>query len=56
MAGVNTNYPNPPNTPLAWKAKSPLNLTPPFHDLPQDFEKLLPKFDTNEKIVVDDHL
>ena len=33
MAGVNANQPpNPP--PPAWKARSPLNLTPPLHDLP----------------------
>ena len=57
MAGVNANHPpNPPNPPPAWKARSPLNLTPPLHDLPQAFEKLLPKFDPNEKVVVDDHL
>ena len=27
-----------------------------MHDLPQAFEKMLPKFDPNEKILVDDHL
>ena len=57
MAGVNANQPpNPPNPPLAWKARSPLNLTPPLHDLPQAFEKMLPKFDPSERILVDDHL
>ena len=56
MAVVNVNQPNPPNPPPAWKARSPLNLTPPLHNLPQDFEKLFPKFDPNEKVVVDDHL
>ena len=55
-AGVNANQPNPPNPPPAWKSRSPLNLTPPLHNLPQAFEKLLPKFDHNEKVVVDDHL
>ena len=46
MAGVNANQPpNPPNPPPAWKARSPLSLAPPLHDLPQDFEKILPKFD-----------
>ena len=35
---------------------SPLNLTPPLHDLPQAFDKMFPKFDTCEKILVDDHL
>ena len=50
MAGVNAN------PPPAWRARSPLNLTPPLHDLPQAFDKMLPKFDPNEKILVDDHL
>ena len=54
MAGVQP--PNPPNPPPAWRARSPLNLTPPLHDLPQSFENMLPKFDPNEKILVDDHL
>ena len=53
MAGINVNQPNPPP---AWRARSPLNLTPPLHNLPQAFEKLLPKFDPDEKTVVDDHL
>ena len=57
MAGVNANQPpNPPNPPPAWKARSPLNLTPPLHDLPQAFEKMLPKFEPNEKMLVDEHL
>ena len=47
--------PNPPNPPPAWRAISPLNLKPPLHDLPQAFEKMLPKFDPSEKILVDDH-
>ena len=35
MAVANANKPpNPPNPPPAWKARSPLNLTPPLHDLP----------------------
>ena len=35
MVGVNANQPpNPPNTQPAWKARSPLNQTPPLHDLP----------------------
>ena len=57
MEDINANQPpNPPNPPPAWKARSPLNLTPPLHDLPQAFEKMLPKFDPNEKMLVDDHL
>ena len=53
MAGINVNQPNPLP---AWRARSPLNLTPPLHNLPQAFDKLLPKFDPNEKTAVDDHL
>ena len=45
MAGVNAN------PPPAWRARSPLNLTPPLHDLPQAFDNMLPKFDPNEKIL-----
>ena len=57
MVGVNANQPpNPPNPPPAWKARSPLNLTPSLHDLPHSFEKMLPKFDPNEKMLIDDHL
>ena len=48
MANVNANQ--PPLQP-AWRARSPLNLTPPLHDLPQDFDKMLPKFEP-----IDDHL
>ena len=44
-------------TPLpAWRARSPLNLTPPLHDLPQAFDKLFPKFDPADNIAVNDHL
>ena len=57
MVGVNANQPlNPPNPPPAWKARSPLNRTPPLHNLPQAFEKLLPKFNPDERTAVDDHL
>ena len=57
MANVNTNQPpNPPIPPPAWRARSPLNLTSPLHDLPQAFEKMLLRFDPSEKILVDDHL
>ena len=47
---------NQPNPLSAWRARSPLNLTPPLHNLPQAFDKLLPKFDPVEKISVEDHL
>ena len=53
MAGINVNHPNPLP---AWRARSPLNLTPPLHNLPQAFGKLLPKFDPEERIAIDDHL
>ena len=41
---------------LQQKARSPLNLAAPLHDLPQAFDKMLPKFEPSEKILVDDHL
>ena len=47
---------NQPNPLPAWRARSPLNLTPPLHNLPQAFDKLLPKFDHEEGIAIDDHL
>ena len=53
MAHVNANQPPPPPT---WKARSPLNLAAPLHDLPQAFDKILPKFEPGERILVDDHL
>ena len=53
MAGINVNHPNPLP---AWRARSPLNLTPPLHNLPQAFDKLLPKFDPDAKTAVDDHM
>ena len=53
MVNVNANWPPPQ---LAWRASSPLSLTPPLHDLPQGFDKMLPKFEPNEGILVDDHL
>ena len=35
MAGVNENQPpNPPNPPPSWRARSPLNLTPPYMTYP----------------------
>ena len=53
MANVKENQPLPPPT---WRARSPLNLTPPLHAMPQNFDKALPKFEPNEGILVDDHL
>ena len=47
---------NQPNPMPAWRARSPLNLAPPLHNLPQAFDKLLPKFDPVDNIAVDDHL
>ena len=62
MAGnVNANQPVNPNanelpSPLAWRARTPLNLSSPLHNLPAHHEKSLPKFDPTEGIDVDDHL
>ena len=53
MAHVNANQPPPP---FSWKSRSPLNLEAPLHDFPQAFDKMLPKFDPSEKIMVDYHL
>ena len=47
---------NQPNPLPAWRARSPLNLTHPLHNLPQAFDKLLPKFEPEVGIFVDDHL
>ena len=47
---------NQQNPPPAWKARSPSNLATPLHDLPQSFDKMLPKFEPGEGILVDDHL
>ena len=53
MANVNANKPPPPPS---WRDRSPLNLTPLLHAIPQNFDKSFPKFETNEGIFVDDHL
>ena len=53
-ANVNANA-NPPPLP-AWRARTPLNLAPPLHALPQNADKSLPKFDLGEGISMDDHL
>ena len=47
---------NQPNPLPAWRARSPLNLTPPLHNLPQAFDNLLPKFDPADNIAIDDHI
>ena len=53
MATVNENQPPPQ---LAWRARLTLNLTPPLHDFPQASDKMLPRFEPSEGILVDDHL
>ena len=53
MANVNANHPPPPP---AWRDRSLLNLTPPLHDMPMNFDQSFPKFEPNEGIFVDDHL
>ena len=44
MENVNASHPPPPPT---WRDRSPLNLTPPLHSMPQNFDKPLPKFEPN---------
>ena len=41
MENVNANQPPPPPS---WRDISPLNITPPLHVMPQNFDKALPKF------------
>ena len=53
MANVNANLPPPPPN---WRARYPLNMTPPLHDFPQNFDKMLPNFEPGEGVLVDDHL
>ena len=54
-APVNPNANQPPPPP-AWRARAPINLAAPLHNLPTHPEKSLPKFDPTEGIDVDDHL
>ena len=43
MENMNANQtPNPPNPSPAWRARSPLNLAPPLHDLPKVLRKCYP--------------
>ena len=48
MAG-NVNQP-------AWRARIPLNLATPLHDLPKHPERVLPKFDLGKGVSTEDHL
>ena len=41
---------------LAWRARMPLNLASPLHDLPKNPEKVLPKFDPRKGVFAEDHL
>ena len=52
----NSNQPINPNPPLAWRARTPLNLAVPLHAFPQNDKKTLPKFDPGKGISMDDHL
>ena len=54
-APVNPNANQPP-LPPTWRARTPLNLAAPLHNLPAHPEKSLPKFDPTEGTDVDDHL
>ena len=49
----NSNHPNPSPT---WRARTPLNLVPPLHALPQNVDKSFPNFDPGKGISMDDHL
>ena len=40
----------------AWKARTPLNLAVPLHDLPKHLERVLPKFDPGKGVSAEDHL
>ena len=50
----NENQANPHA--LAWRDRTPLQLAPLVHALPQNYEKELPRFDPWEGTSVDDHL
>ena len=39
-----------------WRARMPLNLAAPLHDLPKHPEKVLPKFDPGRDVSIEDHL
>ena len=56
MVGNVPQNANQPNPPPSWRDRTPLNLAPPLHALPQNDEKELPKFDPEKGISVDDHL
>ena len=48
MAG-NVNQPS-------WRARTPLNITAPLHDLPKHLERVLPEFDPGKGVSLEDHL
>ena len=52
---VNPNANYPPPVP-SWRTRTPVDLSPPLHDLSLNPENSLPKFKTGECIPVDDHL
>ena len=39
-----------------WRARTPLNLAAPLHDLRKNPEKVLPKFDHGKGVSIEDHL
>ena len=39
-----------------WRAKMPLNVAAPLHDLPKYLERVLPKFDPRKGISIEDHM
>ena len=40
----------------AWRARTPINLAPPLHELPKHPKKALTKFDPGKGISGEDHL
>ena len=39
----------------AWRVRTPLILADPLHDLPKHPENILPKFDPEKGVSVEDH-
>ena len=52
---ANSNPPPNANQPT-WRARTPLNLAMPLHDLPKHLERALPKFNLGKGISTEDHL
>ena len=54
---MDANAKQPPNANKpAWRARTPLNLVAPLHDLPKHPERALPKFEPGKGISTEDQL